>query len=465
MLWLALLALSAASSLPASFDGAAARDAATLAALEVAGSARHKDGVTVTEVRFTSTAWNSDDRAQSIRIAGYLAVPDGATAANKKPGVLLLHGLGWHADPDEAREVARNVDVVALAMSAPGLGHSEGVGVTEEQPEPLFNTLPTIRASWLYQYAFAAMRALTVLGTRAEVDPQGLVMSGNSMGAVTSFIVNGVDDRVRGIVAVSGSGGIERGVRQGTWLRRLVQSAGLTAKSPRARALFARLDPLRFAAHQHGAVYMIVGAQDEFFALDQVLATFAAVRAPEKSLELVADYDHGWYFGRGCPAACMPGGAQAGAATCPKLCPTVCPTGSRPPYCGPQASYNRHEDFVARWALNLRAMVARHAARPPRRFAPPAAPPRVTRERGGVRVDVTGPIAPRAVRLAISDNGGYTFGQVQLSQVGSSYHYAGRVPPSAILLAEVEQMDGAVATSLPVLPADFVPKVRPFGPF
>jgi hypothetical protein len=38
------------------------------------------------------------------------------------------------------------------------------------------------------------------------------------------------------------------------------------------------------------------------------------------------------------------------------------------------------------------------------------------------------------------------------------------VPEQAILIAEVELDGGGVATSVPMLPRRFVPRVRPFAP-
>jgi hypothetical protein len=280
-------------------------------------------------------------------------------------------------------------------------------------------------------------------------------------------------------VPVAASGGLARATAEGTWFRRLLlASGGLRPEDSAARAFFRSLDPMGFLPRQHGVVYMLDGAQDEFFPLDQVLATYRAVRAPEKSLEIVADYDHGWYFGAGCPAACMPARHAAGpqgdaGATgrpphCPAdpICPTACPEGATPPYCGPEASYNRHDDFQARWALLVRTLVSRRAANPPRPATPVPQAPFVQRTRTEVVVRVATEPPARVVRLAISDNEGYTFGQVELSRdsADGAYHYRHAVARTAILIAEVETADGATATSLPVLPRGFRPRVRPFGP-
>jgi dienelactone hydrolase len=450
---------------PARFDLEAARDPRDLEAVVIGGGSVAQ-GITVREVRFASRAWDRWGRSRPIRLQAFLAVPPGAYPRHSKPIVITAHGLGGHATAEAASEICRNLDVVALAISAPGLGASEGEGVTAEDARPLFTTVPDVRGSWLYAYTYALLRAITLAQLQPEADPQAVVLTGNSMGGLAALVANGVDDRIRGVLAVSAGGALAWATDQGSWLERLVRSAGaLGPEGPEARALFRGLDPLAFADRQHGAVYFLIGAQDEFFPLGQALATYRALQSPSKSLALVADYDHGWYFGHGCPAPCMPG-EPSPSMHCPAApsCPARCPAATRPPYCGPEASYNNHDAFIGRWSALLRALVARHAARPARPFAAPPPPPTVERRDHEVIVRVVGP-APRAVRLAVSDNGGFTYGQFLLARGGDgSYRLRRSVPSSALLFAEVELDDHVVATSMPSLPRGFRPRVRPFGP-
>ena len=328
---------------------------------------------------------------------------------------------------------------------------------------------PDVRGSWLYAYTYALLRAITLAQEVPEADPQAVVLTGNSIAGVAVLVANGVDDRVRGVLAVSTSGDLARATTAGSWLKRLVLSAdGLKPESREVRALYRALDPLAFATRQRGAVYLLTGAQDEFFPLGQAVSTYRALRAPAKSLAIVADYDHGWYFGYGCPAHCMPdsrSGEWIRPVACPAapVCPTECPRQARPPYCGPQTSYNNQDTFIGRWSALLRALVANHAARPPRPFVAPPRPPTVERRRGEVIVRTRGPV-PHAVRLAISDNGGYTYGQFVLARRGDgTYRLHHPLPPGAILIAEVELESNVVATAVPDLPPGFRARVRAFG--
>jgi dienelactone hydrolase len=401
MRWVVGLALALACGRqrfePARFDLGAARRMADLQ-VERRASAAGGERARVEEVTWSSTQWTARGEARPIRIHGYLARP---RAPGPHPAVLIAHGLGQQADPAVAVDVAGDLGAVALALSGPGMGRSTGRAVTFEDPRAMFDAAPDVRGSWLYAYVFAVLRATTVLAADPEVDARAIVASGTSLGGVALLIANGADDRLAGVLAVSAAGGLAAAADEGSWFRRLVESAGgLRVRDPGPARLFAALDPLAFADRQHGAVVLLVGAQDEFFPLDQVLRTFAALRAPHKSLALVANYDHDWYF------------------------------------------TDRHDDVIARWTALLRRLT---------RGAPLPAAPVVVRT--GDAVEVSAPGA-RTVRIAVSEDGGVSYQVVtQLRRAPAR---------DAILFAEAEEADGAVATSVPELPPRFVPRVRPF---
>ena len=458
---------------PATFDLKAVRRIDDLNVEERKTQIESPPSVHVKEIRFTSTSWDENGVAKPIRIQAFVAIPTSADPSKqpaiKLPGLVSAHGLGSKADPRDIAELARNLNVVALSLSAPGSGESEGIAPTPQDPRPIFCADKDLRASWLYQYVFAIMRAVTYLGTIPEVDPKGIVVTGFSMGGIATFIVGGTDDRVRAVMPVAASGGLASAAESETWWRRLILSAnGMKPSDPGPRALFRRLDPLAFAPIQKGALYMLAGAQDEFFPLSEMIRTYKAVRASAKTLAIVADYDHGWYFGAGCPAACMPKSKteplQNPPAHCAKYqCPKTC--AAEPPYCGKEGSYNRHEDFLARRSLLLRALIAQFAAHPKRSYSPSPPTPFVQRAREQVVVRVMMDPPPKTVRLAISQNGGYTFGQYELQRENDgAWHHRQAVSADAILIAEAEAADGAISTSIPVLPRTYRPVVRPFGP-
>lgn len=491
-LCLGILLLLGCRGRGAEFDLQAARRTSDLDAVDVPGSARVVDGVKLREVRFSSRQWAAEPSV--IRIQAFVAVPPGSFPLHSKPAVVFAHGLGAKADVQTAIDICRNLDVVAMSLSGPGLGGSEGRALLPTDPELLFVGQDDIRRNWLYSYVYAILRTITFAQTLPEVDSQAIALTGFSLGGIATFIANGVDDRIAGALPVAASGDLASAAGEETWLRKLLVSAlqqrmaqqpptaGQPTPDPSlqpladpgAQALFGKLDPLRYARRQSGPVYMLVGAQDEYFRLPQVLKTFGSLRGRHHRLSLVADYDHGWYFSIGCPARCMPGtpgspdgSKPAPAADCPPppTCPTACPEGAFPPYCGPQHSYNRSAEFLARWSALLRALVANHVARPrrPSQAAPPS--PRVVVSPQGVWVQ---PLAPAShVRAAISLDCGYTFSQTELMpQPDGSYSLSRSLPSNVIVIAEAESEDGVVTTSVPGLPPATVcpPHVRPFFP-
>lgn len=460
---LAALLVAGCSLRPASFDLRRARLAADLDAAEIHGATRVENGVTVHEIRFNSLAWDGD-AAQPIRIQAFVAIPLGKYPPHSKPGIVFAHGLGDQGNPQAAADLSRNLDVVALALSGPGLGGSEGRALTPTNPGSLFAGAKDIRKSWLYVYVYAILRSITYLQTRPEVDAEAIAVTGFSMGGIATFIANGVDDRIRAALPVAAAGGLLQAASAGSWLRQLVLSVpGQQLEDPGPVSLFRALDPLRYAGQQHGAVYMLIGAQDEYFPLEQAIQMYKALRAPAKNLTLVPDYDHGWYFGGGCPAPCMPGGPQPPSCPPAPVCPQTCPLGSRPPYCGPQASYNRLDDFNTRWSQLLRTLLARHVARWPRPLPPAPVPPRVERTADAVVVQPM--TAAHAVRLAVSEDCGFTYSQILLGRgADGAFTYPRPVAKDAIVFAEAESSEGAISTSLPSWPLTCKLRVRDFGP-
>lgn len=276
------------------FDLAAIRDPSTLD-VEVLGESTVWAGVTpvtVREIRYTS--WERDGCVETpVRIEAYVAI------AGDGPGLVVAHGLGAYADEGAAATPAADIGGVAIAYSGPGQGASEGTGSTEDH---LFDTVPDPRDSWFWEHAVAAMRALTVLETMPEVDRSRLGMTGYSGGGVATLMVNGVDDRVTVAVPVSASGYLDLAARATPnpgWEADLLAAMDppRTVDSPEWEAYVTWLDPANFLATGHGDVLLIDGAQDEFFPLNSLVATFDALAANGHDTRLLAikDWDHGWY--------------------------------------------------------------------------------------------------------------------------------------------------------------------------
>jgi dipeptidyl aminopeptidase/acylaminoacyl peptidase len=273
------------------WDLAEIQDPTTLNADVVAGPTRVvTNGVPVDVIQ---VKFNSIDRGDGpIRIHGFVAIPTGH-AMETLPAIVYGHGAGDQADEDVARMLAARLSAVAISFSGPGQGLSTGAPSTAQN---WLNTVPDIRNSWLYQYAYSAMRAVTYLATLPQVDPQRMGMTGISAGGLMTWIANGVDDRLAAAYPIMATGDWLRSLQADSWFLAFpLGEAGLAADSPPAIAFAQYLDPIHYADRQHAPVMLINGAQDEFFPIDTTRSTYEAVRAPEKRLEIIYDWDHGYF--------------------------------------------------------------------------------------------------------------------------------------------------------------------------
>src|SRR3954447_21880340 len=147
---------------PATFDLTAARRSDDLGVVTTPVTRELPPRMEAAEVSYLSTEWPGGV-PRPIRIRGYLARRSGG---GRVPAVIYAHGLGAGADLSVALDVARNLDVIALSISARGLGGSEGRGVTFDDASALFDDGQDVRQSWVYAYVHAILRAVTLLAAR-----------------------------------------------------------------------------------------------------------------------------------------------------------------------------------------------------------------------------------------------------------------------------------------------------------
>jgi len=297
--WDALLAGNLPPETPSLFDMPAIRDATTAQCTFENPHTVLKDLTLMDVWNVSYLSWESVGGAlKPIRIRGYAARPSGAGAL---PGVVLAHGLGGYAEESSAVGLAQLLRAFVIAYSGPGSGSapentSEGLPPTHENGYRLWDTLQDPRGSWFWGHSVAAMRALTCLQARPDVDPARLGVTGYSAGAIASLIVAGADDRVRAAVPVSGTGAFDVATQSpAAWQHALLAKAGLTTDSPEWKTFLETLDPAVIVSGAKGAVLIVNGSVDEFFPLTAHLATYDALPGTEKRTSLVANADHGCY--------------------------------------------------------------------------------------------------------------------------------------------------------------------------
>lgn len=236
----------------------------------------------------------------TIRIHGYLAVPAGLAP---RPALVVGHGHGGHGDPDFPRALA-GLGYGAFSIDGPRAGLSTGGPEDTEQAWISVEEQPNVASpevGFLYHWAYAGMRALTVLealaampGNPYRIDASRLGVAGASMGGQFTYYVNGIDDRVKVAVGVAVAGDWRNVMQyEGAWLyhglyyytRDGIASGQdglntiINCDDPTLQTFLDYFDPIRYAPTQHGALLTIVGTHDPYFVAPGVNTTFAAVQS------------------------------------------------------------------------------------------------------------------------------------------------------------------------------------------
>jgi len=233
----------------------------------------------------------------TIRIHGYLAMP---SSVGPYPAIVIGHGHGGSGDPNLARAVAA-FGYVALSIDGPRAGQSTGGPEDTEQAwisvEEAMN-VPSPEVSFLYHYIYAGMRAITALdelsrfeGNPFRIDNTRFGVMGASMGGQFTYYVNGVDDRVKGAVAVAVAGDWDNLLRYpGAWLyhglyhytrnglksgQDFLNTVSNVCEDSTYRTFVSYFDPIQYAPRQHAPLLTIIGTHDQYFTLPAINATFA----------------------------------------------------------------------------------------------------------------------------------------------------------------------------------------------
>ncbi|HOU53892.1 MAG TPA: acetylxylan esterase [Myxococcota bacterium] len=283
------------------FDPAWIRDATTADCTFTETGTDWKDGVQVRVFRVSYLSWESRDGVLvPIRIRGFASRP--LAGSGRLPGIVQAHGLGGMAEERHATGTAALTGAFVLACTGPGGGtddlgnRSEGLPAGDQNGYRLFDTLEDPRGSWFWGNTVAALRGLTCLATRPDVDPERLGMTGFSAGGVATLMGAGVDDRIQAAVPLSASGAWDVAVQApNAWQHALLRQAGLDTGSPEWTRLIEHLDSARLLPDTRAKVLMVNGSADEFFPLTAHRATWDAIPGGDKRTALVGNFDHGCY--------------------------------------------------------------------------------------------------------------------------------------------------------------------------
>ncbi len=157
-------------------------------------------------------------QGETKKTYAYVAIPEGASAENPVPGIVLIHGKGGTAYDRWAKAWA-DKGFAAISIDTDGrvntttntyansgrtktdIGHKENVGYSDfTENESLHSDM------WFYQAISDAILAANVLRSYPEVDANNIGVTGVSYGSVITMKTIGVDPRFKFAMPVYGGG-------------------------------------------------------------------------------------------------------------------------------------------------------------------------------------------------------------------------------------------------------------------
>lgn len=202
----------------------------------------------------------------------------------KLPGIILLHGGGGTAFADWVK-VWRDRGYAAIAIDHGGklplgkvnewLVNPEG-GPHLDALEAQVNKSPADQ--WMYHAVAGAMLAHSLLASFPEVDADLIGLSGISWGGVVASTVAGLDDRLKFVIPVYGSGYFSYDFRDGTLF---LNSSYPAEDLHKWRSLW---DPANYLKTAKAPIFWLNGSNDFAFTLNAQRRSSELVTSPQTLL-------------------------------------------------------------------------------------------------------------------------------------------------------------------------------------
>ena len=227
----------------------------------------------VQETRLDSTAGHvisevllRDDR--EVSVIGHLKVP--TDSETRHPALLILGGV---------RTGRKTIDylgdthgVVLFALDYPYEGKRSGLSTLE-----FLSSLPSMRRAVINTVP-AAQLAVDYLLSRPEVDPERIILTSGSVGAILSPAVAACDSRIDALVVLFGGGDISSLIRAN-----LDRPAWMTVPAAwLGKVITAPVEPLRYIGDvSPRPTFFLNGTEDLGFPVDSVRLLHEAAREPK----------------------------------------------------------------------------------------------------------------------------------------------------------------------------------------
>ncbi|NOX99186.1 MAG: prolyl oligopeptidase family serine peptidase [Verrucomicrobia bacterium] len=226
-------------------------------------------------------------QGKKTRVFAYYGIPEGASADNKKPAMVLVHGGGGAAFKEWV-EIWVKRGYVAIAMDLAGKGEGRKVlpdgGPDQTHKEKFTDLAGGVKTAWTYHAVANILRAVSLLQNQPEVDPEKIGMTGISWGGYLTSLASGLDPRLKVTVPVYGCGFLHE---NSTWLK------GFEALGPKLAAQWVKnFDPSSYLQQAQMPMLFVNGANDFAYPLDSYQKTYQAVKGP-RTLCVTVRMPHG----------------------------------------------------------------------------------------------------------------------------------------------------------------------------
>jgi dipeptidyl aminopeptidase/acylaminoacyl peptidase len=138
--------------------------------------------------------------SDGLKLSGLLSLPEGASAGDKHPVIMVLHGFGSNKTSKTVTQPCdflNKLGYATLSFDMRGCGDSEGERARIICLEQVTDT----------------RSAVTFLQSHPSVDPKRIACMGTSFGAAVTVYTAGVDDRIAAAISVGGWGDGEKKFR------------------------------------------------------------------------------------------------------------------------------------------------------------------------------------------------------------------------------------------------------------
>ena len=209
----------------------------------------------------------------------YIVSPATATAKNRAPGLILIHGLG--GDIEQMLFIAQLYAGQGYACLIPEIvNHGERYNGSHAR----FGTDVTSLRSDIIESVGDIRRTLDVFATRPQIDSQRIGLVGISLGSILGTMTTAVDERIATAIFTVGGADWRTILGQSNISSSATKDA--TQKLNAAQiALLDDVDPKNFAGHiAPRPILLLNGKRDNIIPAAAAKALFQAAREPKKQI-------------------------------------------------------------------------------------------------------------------------------------------------------------------------------------